>query len=508
MSGGFLYPPADPESDCAILFIETSGCLPMCGHGTIGTVTVAVEEGFVPPREPGRLALETPAGRVDVTYTTDGRFVDAVRLFNIPSYLHARDARVEVAGLGEIVFDLAYGGNFYAIIEPQPNWSGLDDMTVADLQRLSPLVRQAAQSALHPVHPEDPRIHGVSHVMWCDRPRNPRAHARNVVFYGEKGIDRFQLQHLYRNRYRVDTAKRLARRTTITEDKKSGVITVEVEDHDPVRARDMAQAYLDELNKLVTQTSTSSAHLERVFIERRLHAVTADLERAQLALSEFSSRNSTIDIKEQTHAMVDAGARVQGELLVAQSGLESLRQIYGDGNVRVHETEARVASLQHDLEKMTGSSAPLIPGAPGGDGGKSDVENKGELYPPLRQLPRLAVPYADLYRQVRVEETVYELLTQQYEMARIDEAKDVPVVSVIDTPGIPEKKSFPPRLLLTLALTFLVFAATAALILIRDYWSKIDPDNPGKMLLAEVLLAARQGARSITTQRVKEVSKL
>ncbi len=317
-------------------------------------------------------------------------------------------------------------------------------------------------------------------------------------------IDRFQLQHLYGNRYRSDTAKRLARRTTITEDKKSGVITVEVEDHDPVRARDMAQAYLDELNKLVTQTSTSSAHRERVFIERRLHSVTADLERAQLDLSEFSSRNSTIDIKEQTHAMVDAGARVQGELLVAQSGLESLRQIYGDGNVRVHETEARIASLQRELEKMTGSSAPLIPG----DGAKSDVEDKGELYPPLRQLPRLAVPYADLYRRVRVQETVYELLTQQYEMARIEEAKDVPVVSVIDSPGVPEKKSFPPRLLLTLALTFLVFAATAALILVRDYWSKIAPGNPGKMLVAEVLLAARQGLRSVTRQPVKEVSKL
>jgi capsule polysaccharide export protein KpsE/RkpR len=321
-------------------------------------------------------------------------------------------------------------------------------------------------------------------------------------------IDRFQLQHLYGNRYRVDTAKRLARRTTITEDKKSGVITVEVEDHDPVRARDMAQAYLDELNKLVTQTSTSSAHRERVFIERRLHAVTADLERAQLALSEFSSKNSTIDIKEQTHAMVDAGARVQGELLVAQSGLESLRQIYGDGNVRVHETEARIASLQRELEKMTGSSAPLVPIAASGNGAKSDVEDKGQLYPPLRQLPRLAVPYADLYRQVRVQETVYELLTQQYEMARIDEAKDIPVVSVIDTPGVAEKKSFPPRLLLTLALTFLVFAATAALILIRDYWSKIDPDNPGKMLVAEVLLAVRQGIRSVTRRTVREVSKL
>jgi uncharacterized protein involved in exopolysaccharide biosynthesis len=310
-------------------------------------------------------------------------------------------------------------------------------------------------------------------------------------------IDRFNLQHLYRNRYRVDTAKRLARLTTITEDKKSGVITVEVEDKDPVRARDLAQAYLDELNKLVTQTSTSSAHRERVFIEGRLHSVSADLERAQLDLSEFSSRNSTIDIKEQTHAMVDAGARVQGELLVAQSGLESLRQIYGDGNVRVRETEARIASLRGQLEKMTGSSAPLVAGT----AATADVGDKGELYPPLRQLPRLAVPFTDLYRRVRVQETVFELLTQQYELARIEEAKDVPMVSVIDSPAIPEKKSFPPRLWLALGLTFFVFVATAALILMRDHWSKVDPGDPGKMFASEVLLSLRKRTRSIVERR-------
>jgi uncharacterized protein involved in exopolysaccharide biosynthesis len=315
-------------------------------------------------------------------------------------------------------------------------------------------------------------------------------------------IDRFNLQHLYRNRYRVDTAKRLARLTTITEDKKSGVITVEVEDKDPVRARDLAQAYLDELNKLVTQTSTSSAHRERVFIEGRLHSVSADLERAQLDLSEFSSKNSTIDIKEQTHAMVDAGARVQGELLVAQSGLESLRQIYGDGNVRVRETEARIASLRGQLEKMTGSSAPLVTStaATADVPGKSG-DDKGELYPPLRQLPRLAVPFTDLYRRVRVQETVYELLTQQYEMSRIEEAKDVPMVSVIDSPAIPEKKSFPPRLWLALGLTFFVFVATSALILMGDHWSKVDPGDPGKMFASEVLLSLRKRTRSIAERR-------
>src|ERR1700733_5983279 len=313
-------------------------------------------------------------------------------------------------------------------------------------------------------------------------------------------IDRFNLQHVYHTRYRITTAKRLAHRTKITDDKKSGVITLEVEDTDPVRARDLAQAYLDELNKILNQTSTSTARQERIFIEHRLNAVQNDLERAQLELSEFSSKNSTVDIKEQTRAMVDTGARVQGELLVEQSGLQSLRQIYGDNNVRVKETEARVASLQRDLVKMTGTSAPLQGAASGGPD-SSDSEDKGELYPPLRQLPRLAVPYADLYRRVRVQETVFELLTQQYEMARIQEAKDTPVVSVIDAPGIPEKKSFPPRLILTLLLTLFSVAAASALIIFREGWSKLNPNDPRKALADEVVPAIRERWHSIVSAR-------
>jgi capsule polysaccharide export protein KpsE/RkpR len=312
-------------------------------------------------------------------------------------------------------------------------------------------------------------------------------------------IDRFNLQHVYRNRYRIDTVKHLARCTKITEDKKSGVITIEVEDKDRVRARDLAQGYLDELNNLVARTSTSSAHRERVFIEQRLHNVQADLDKAQIEFSEFSSKNSTIDIKEQTRAMVDAGARVQAELLIEQSGLQSLRQMYGDGNVRVRETEARIASLKGELAKMTGSSAPLVAGEPNDNNATDlgDSDKKGELYPPLRQLPRLAVPYADLYRNVRVQETLYELLTQQYEMARIEEAKDIPTVSVIDTPGIAEKKSFPPRLLLTLLLTFLSFACASTLILLRNHWSTIDAGDPRKVLAAAVLPVLRRRFRSV-----------
>jgi capsule polysaccharide export protein KpsE/RkpR len=309
---------------------------------------------------------------------------------------------------------------------------------------------------------------------------------------GGRLIDRFDLQKVYRSRYRFTTAKHLANMTKVTDDKKSGVITIAVQDTDPVRARDLAQAYLDELNNLLTRTSSSSARQERIFIESRLRSVGADLEQAQLALSEFSSKNTTIDLKEQTRGLVDAGARVQGELLVEQSGLQSLRQIYGDGNVRVRETEARIASLQRDLQKMAGTSAPLAEGDAVVGHAWASADDKGELYPPLRQLPRLAVPYANLYRRVRVQETVFELLTQQYEMARIEEAKDVPVVTVIDTPGIPERKFFPPRLLLTLFLTFLAFAATAALIVSREHWRAVDICDARKKLAIEILSVLRR----------------
>jgi capsule polysaccharide export protein KpsE/RkpR len=303
-------------------------------------------------------------------------------------------------------------------------------------------------------------------------------------------IDRFHLQEVYHKRYRIDTAKRLARNTSVSDDKKSGVITITVQDTDPIRARDLTLGYLDGLNALVTQTTTSSAHRERIFIERRLHSVEQDLERAQLELSEFSSKNSTIDIKEQTRAMVEAAAKLQAEMLVEQSGLDSLRQIYGDDNIRVRGARARIASLQADLIKMSGSSAPLAPSSTSDTSGGSNL-TADELYPPLRQLPRLAVPFADLYRRVRVQETVYELLTQQYEMARIEEAKDTPVVSVIDPPGIPEKKSFPPRLLLALMLTSLVFAGAAAVLLIRDSWGRVAADDQRKILANEVLANLR-----------------
>jgi len=190
MSGAILYPPLAEGCDVAILFIETSGCLPMCGHGTIGTVTAALEHGLVTPREDGTLRLDAPAGVVTASYQRNGRFVDSVRIANVPSFLAAEAVRIDCPGLGELVLDVAYGGNFYAIVEPQPNYAGLDALSAGDIVRLSPGLRQAVNAAIEAVHPDDATIRGVSHVMWTGAPRDAKAHGRNAVFYGDKAIDR------------------------------------------------------------------------------------------------------------------------------------------------------------------------------------------------------------------------------------------------------------------------------------------------------------------------------
>ncbi len=190
MSGSILYPPLRRDCDLAILFIEVSGCLPMCGHGTMGTVTVALERGLVQPREAGVLRLDTPAGLVTATYSRKGNYVESVRLTNVGSFVHSRALAVEIPELGALRVDVAYGGNFYAIVEPQGNYRDLDQLRAGDIQRLSPVLREQLNAGHDFVHPEDPSIRGVSHVMWTGAPRDPTAHARNAVFYGDKGVDR------------------------------------------------------------------------------------------------------------------------------------------------------------------------------------------------------------------------------------------------------------------------------------------------------------------------------
>ena len=190
MSGGFLYPPTLPDSDIGILFMETSGCLPMCGHGTIGMVTFGLEHGLIQPATPGTLRVEVPAGLLAIDYAMEGDKVASVRIRNVPSYLARQGIAIDVPGFGPLSVDITYGGNFYAIIEPQGPYRGLDELGASRLVELSRAVRTLVQAAYEPVHPLDDRIRGVSHVMWTDRPEGAGADGRNAVFYGERAIDR------------------------------------------------------------------------------------------------------------------------------------------------------------------------------------------------------------------------------------------------------------------------------------------------------------------------------
>jgi 4-hydroxyproline epimerase len=190
MSGGMLYPPLRDDSDFGILYIETSGCLPMCGHGTIGMVTFALENGLVTPRNEGRLRIEVPAGILDVVYKRVGNRIESVRFTNVPSFLAAEGLKVSLPSLGELTVDVAYGGNFYAIIEPQGGYTGLDALGAAEILRLSPLVRDQINGFAEPIHPLEPTIRGLRHVLWADVPKTAGADGRNAVFYGERAIDR------------------------------------------------------------------------------------------------------------------------------------------------------------------------------------------------------------------------------------------------------------------------------------------------------------------------------
>ena len=190
MSGSILYPPSDPTNDIAVLFIETSGCLPMCGHGTIGTVTIAIEEGLIQPKIPGQLRLETPAGLVSVRYTKEGSKVKSVRIINVASFLYKSNLSVDCPSLGHLNVDVAYGGNFYAIIDRQKNFDGIENYSTSDLIRWSPVLRQQLNVAHEFTHPEQTQIDGLSHILWTGTPMKHGADARNAVFYGDKAIDR------------------------------------------------------------------------------------------------------------------------------------------------------------------------------------------------------------------------------------------------------------------------------------------------------------------------------
>jgi uncharacterized protein involved in exopolysaccharide biosynthesis len=304
-------------------------------------------------------------------------------------------------------------------------------------------------------------------------------------------INQFNLRHVY-HVSRMDLArKRLEADTYAIEDRRSGIIAITVTDGDPKRAAAIASAYVNELDRLVAQLNTSTAHRERVFLEERLKSIKQDLDSAARDFSDFSSKNAAIDIKEQGKAMMDAAAKLEGELIAAQSEREGLRQIYSDENVRVRALGARIAELQKSLAQIGGGAS---------DSATSSNLQDGPGYPSLRQLPLLGVTYAELYRRSKSQETLYDLFTQQYELAKVQEAKETPSVKVLDPPNVPEKKSFPPRLLIMFLGAVLSFVFGALWLVAHNAWQETDSQNPAKSFLREVYAGVRTDLRLVSSR--------
>jgi uncharacterized protein involved in exopolysaccharide biosynthesis len=295
-------------------------------------------------------------------------------------------------------------------------------------------------------------------------------------------IERFQLRKVYSVRFEEDARKKLAERTNLAEDRKSGIIGITVTDRDPRRAAAIAKAYVEELNQLVAELSTSAAHRERVFLEERLSAVKQDLDDASQKFSQFASKNAAIDIKDQGRAMVEAAATLQGQMIAAKSELKGLEEIYSSNNVRVRAVQARITELQRQLQKLGGNEPA----------GANQTKSPDSLYPSIRELPILGVTWSDLYRRTRIQETVYETLTQQYELAKVQEAKETPSVKVLDAARIPERKSFPPRTGIVSATALAFLGASVFGLMARTQWNEADAMDPTKLFAQEVFHTMNQ----------------
>lgn len=333
-------------------------------------------------------------------------------------------------------------------------------------------------------------------------------------------VEKFDLRRVYGRPLIVDARRTLDENTSISEDRKSGIISISVTDHNAQRAATISNAYVDELNSLVAELSTSSAHRERVFLEERLKVAKGDLDEAASQLAQFSSKNNTLDIQQEGKAMLDAAGSIAGELVAAQSQLEGLRQIYTDNNARVRAVQGRVAELRRQLEKLGGaqtnraqnsrkSTLAKVEAAdpPPGQAGDPPADQSadpgaaqpgGMPYPTIRSLPLLGAKYADYYRRAKIQETVFELLTQQYELAKVQEAKETPSVKILDPGRVPEKKSFPPRLLIMFLGTFLAFSVSLVCVLAANQWRQADPSDPRKMLAQEVVASVKTRVPWIT----------
>lgn len=289
-------------------------------------------------------------------------------------------------------------------------------------------------------------------------------------------VEKFDLRTHYKKRYYQDARKKLGANTEIMEEKKTGVITLSVTDWDKEFAAMLGRGYIEEMNRMALELNVSAAHLEREFLEARLKTARQDLDRATFQLSEFSSKHAMMDVQQQGKAMMDTIAKLQGELIGTESELKGLEQIYSADNVRVRTLKARVAELQAQLKRMVGNyTSP------------SEVSDaKDNDYPSIRTLPALGYRYQDLYRQARTQETIFDFLAQQYELARVEEAKELPVFRVMDKPNVPEKKESPTRSLIVGFSVFVAMLLACWWVVEKEKWDRLPQDDSRRLLLANI----------------------
>jgi uncharacterized protein involved in exopolysaccharide biosynthesis len=289
-------------------------------------------------------------------------------------------------------------------------------------------------------------------------------------------IDRLDLRRVYGVNYPEDARRALLEHTAFSIEEKSGIITITVTDRDPRRAAEMANMYSDELGRVLAQVGSSSAHRERVFLEERLKAVKKDVDAAALDLSSFSSKSGTLDMSIEGQALLGAAANLQGRLIATEAELQGLREIYTENNNRVRRVSAQVEELRQQLERIGGISGDK----------QMEGSEKPAVYPSIRQLPILGQTYRGLYRRTMVEEAVFETLTTEYEMAKVQEAKEDQKVRVLDIAVVPQKKSFPPRALFTCLGGMLGFGFAVGFVVVSGLWKQHLPGSAGKVLAGEI----------------------
>lgn len=295
-------------------------------------------------------------------------------------------------------------------------------------------------------------------------------------------VTKFDLRGLYHEKRWEDARKTLEARTDVEVDRKTEILSIAVTDRSPQRARNMAEEYVKELNNVVTHLNTGSAHVEREFLDQRLAQVKQDLETSEKQFSQFASKNTTLDMEAQGRAMISAEAQLEGQLIATETELEELGTLYTASNARVREAQARANELRRQIQKLGGKP---------GTSATAPTQGSGSLLPSIRELPLLGPNYADLYRQTKVEEAIFETLTQEDEVAKFEEAKETPSVKELDPPQVPERKSSPHRLLIALAGTLLAGVFAVASVWAGARWQEVDPHDPGKVLANEVFHALR-----------------